>query len=230
MPRQYPLEKYRNIGIIAHISAGKTTTSTCILYHTGKVHKIGTLEKGTTPLDWMVQSQERAMTIMAAATTTYWKVDGEGYQINLIDTPGHIDFTAEVQRSLRVLDGAIVVFDGGAGVQSQSETVWHQADNFNVPRICFVNKMDKMGADFESNLDSIRKRLTPLAMPAQLPIGSEDGFSGVIDLLRMKALKFEGIEGEVIKETDVPEEMMAQAKEWRAKLVGKIAAEDDELI
>ena len=230
MPRQYPIEKYRNIGIIAHISAGKTTTSTCILYHTGKVHKIGTLEKGTTPLDWMVQSQERAMTIMAAATTTYWKVDGEGYQINLIDTPGHIDFTAEVQRSLRVLDGAIVVFDGGAGVQSQSETVWHQADNFNVPRICFVNKMDKMGADFESNLDSIRKRLTPLATPAQIPIGSEDGFSGVIDLLRMKALKFEGTEGEVIKETDVPEEMISSAKEWRAKLVEKIAAEDDELI
>jgi len=230
MPRIYPIEKYRNIGIIAHISAGKTTTSTCILYHTGKVHKIGTLEKGTTPLDWMVQSQERAMTIMAAATTTYWKVDGESYQINIIDTPGHIDFTAEVQRSLRVLDGAIVVFDGGAGVQSQSETVWHQADNFNVPRICFVNKMDKMGADFESNLDSIRKRLTPLVMPVQIPIGSEDGFSGVVDLLRMKALKFEGTEGEVIQETDVPEELMSRAKEWRAKLVEKIAAEDDELI
>ncbi|MFH1423945.1 MAG: elongation factor G [Candidatus Nealsonbacteria bacterium] len=230
MPRQYPLEKYRNIGIIAHISAGKTTTSTCILYHTGKVHKIGTLEKGTTPLDWMVQSQERAMTIMAAATTTYWKVDGEGYQINIIDTPGHIDFTAEVQRSLRVLDGAIVVFDGGAGVQSQSETVWRQADSFNVPRICFVNKMDKMGASFESNLDSIRKRLTPLAMPLQIPIGAEVGFSGVIDLLRMKALKFEGVEGEIIQETDVPEEMMEQAKEWRSKLVEKIAAEDDALI
>ncbi|MFH1780491.1 MAG: elongation factor G [Candidatus Nealsonbacteria bacterium] len=230
MPRIYPLEKYRNIGIIAHISAGKTTTSTCILYHTGKVHKIGTLEKGTTPLDWMVQSQERAMTIMAAATTTYWKVDGENYQVNLIDTPGHIDFTAEVQRSLRVLDGAIVVFDGGSGVQSQSETVWHQADQFNVPRICFVNKMDKMGAGFETNLDSIRKRLTPLAMPAQLPIGEEDGFSGVIDLLRMKALKFEGTEGEIIQETEVPKEMMEQAKEWRAKLVEKIAAEDDVLI
>ncbi|MEK7503641.1 MAG: elongation factor G [Patescibacteria group bacterium] len=230
MPRQTPLEKYRNIGIIAHISAGKTTTSTCILYHTGKVHKIGTLEKGTTPLDWMVQSQERAMTIMAAATTTYWKVDGESYQVNIIDTPGHIDFTAEVQRSLRVLDGAIVVFDGGSGVQSQSETVWHQADQFNVPRICFVNKMDKMGASFESNLDSIRKRLTPLAMPAQLPIGVEDDFSGVIDLLRMKVLKFEGTEGEFIKESDIPEELMAQAKEWRAKLVEKIAAEDDVLI
>ncbi|MFH1575725.1 MAG: elongation factor G [Candidatus Nealsonbacteria bacterium] len=230
MPRTYPLSKYRNIGIIAHISAGKTTTSTCILYHTGKVHKIGTLEKGTTPLDWMVQSQERAMTIMAAATTTYWKVDGENYQINLIDTPGHIDFTAEVQRSLRVLDGAIVVFDGGSGVQSQSETVWHQADQFNVPRICFVNKMDKMGASFESNLNSIRDRLTSLAMPVQIPIGEEDGFSGVIDLLRMKALKFEGTEGEVIKETDIPEELMEKSKEWRAKLVEKIAAEDDALI
>jgi len=230
MSRQYPIEKYRNTGIIAHISAGKTTTSTCILYHTGKVHKIGTLEKGTTPLDWMVQSQERAMTIMAAATTTYWKVDGEDFQINIIDTPGHIDFTAEVQRSLRVLDGAVVVFDGGAGVQSQSETVWHQADEFRVPRICFINKMDKMGADLKSNLDSINKRLTPHALPVQIPIGAEGGFSGVVDLLKMKALKFEGTEGEIIKEEEIPQELLEEAKRWRGKLVEKIAAEDETLL
>jgi elongation factor G len=230
MPRQHPIEKYRNIGIIAHISAGKTTTSTCILYHTGKVHKIGTLEKGTTPLDWMVQSQERAMTIMAAATTTYWKLDGDEYQINIIDTPGHIDFTAEVQRSLRVLDGAIVVFDGGAGVQSQSETVWRQADNFNVPRICFVNKMDKMGATMENVLDSIQKRLTPFALPVQIPIGEEDGFCGVVDLMRMKVLKFDGSEGEIIKEEEPTGELLEKAKIWRAKMVDKIAAEDDALI
>ena len=184
--RPYPIERVRDIGIIAHISAGKTTTSTCILYYTGKVHKIGTLEKGTTPLDWMAQSQERAMTIMAAATTCYWKVQDQEHQINLIDTPGHIDFTAEVQRSLRVLDGAVVVFDGGAGVQSQSETVWHQADEFKVPRICFINKMDKVGADFEMNLDTIWKRLTSDAIPIQLPLGKEDQFQGVIDLLKMK--------------------------------------------
>jgi len=230
MPRLYPIERVRDIGIIAHISAGKTTTSTCILYYTGKVHKIGTLEKGTTPLDWMAQSQERAMTIMAAATTCYWKVQNQEHQINLIDTPGHIDFTAEVQRSLRVLDGAVVVFDGGAGVQSQSETVWHQADQFKVPRICFINKMDKVGADFEMNLDTIWKRLTPEAIPIQLPIGKEDQFQGVIDLLKMKALKFEGTEGEIIKEEEIPEDLKEQAKEWRKKIVEKIAAEDHELL
>jgi elongation factor G len=230
MPRVYPIEKIRDIGIIAHISAGKTTTSTCILYHTGKVHKIGTLEKGTTPLDWMVQSQERAMTIMAAATTTYWKVGDNEYQINLIDTPGHIDFTAEVQRSLRVLDGAIVVFDGGAGVQSQSETVWRQADNFNVPRICFVNKMDKMGASMEMNLESIEKRLTPNAMAVEIPIGVEDQLSGVIDLMKMKALKFEGTEGENITEEEIPADLKAKAEEWRNKMVERIAAEDEVLL
>jgi len=230
MPRKYPVEKYRNIGIIAHISAGKTTTTTCILYYTGKTYKIGTLEKGTTVMDWMVQSQERAMTIMAAATTCYWKAGDEECQINIIDTPGHIDFTAEVQRSLRVLDGAVVVFDGGAGVQTQSETVWRQADNFNVPRICFVNKMDKMGAGFEANLESIRKRLTKDAFPVQLPIGQEDSFSGVIDLFKMKALKFEGTEGETVKEEEIPEDLKEKAKEWREKLVERIAAEDEGLL
>jgi len=230
MPRPYPIERVRDIGIIAHISAGKTTTSTCILYYTGKVHKIGTLEKGTTPLDWMAQSQERAMTIMAAATTCYWKVQDQEHQINLIDTPGHIDFTAEVQRSLRVLDGAVVVFDGGAGVQSQSETVWHQADEFKVPRICFINKMDKVGADFEMDLDTIWKRLTSDAIPIQLPLGKEDQFQGVIDLLKMKVLKFEGTEGEIIKEEEIPEDLKEQAKEWRKKIVEKIAAEDHKLL
>jgi len=228
--RQYPIEKYRNIGIIAHISAGKTTTTVCILYYTGKTHKIGTLEKGTTVMDWMVQEQEREMTIMAAATSCYWKVDKEDYRINIIDTPGHIDFTAEVQRSLRVLDGAVVVIDGGAGVQTQSETVWHQADQFLVPRICFVNKMDKVGASLEMNLESIWKRLTPNAIPLQLPIGEADNFSGLIDLLKMKALKFEGKEGEIVKEKEIPKELLEKAQEWRKKIVERIAAEDEELL
>jgi len=228
--RKYPIEKYRNIGFIAHISAGKTTTTTCVLYYTGRVHKIGTLEKGTTPLDWMVQERERAMTIMAAATSCYWKVDGQDFQINIIDTPGHIDFTAEVQRSLRVLDGAIVVFDGGAGVQTQSETVWHQASQFNVPRICFVNKMDKVGATFEMNLESIFKRLSKNAVPLQLPIGQENNFSGVIDLIKMKAIKFEGKEGEVVKEEDIPNDLMEKAKEWRKKIIEKVASEDEEVL
>jgi len=228
--RKYPIEKYRNIGIIAHISAGKTTTTVCILYYTGKTYKIGTLEKGTTILDWMALERERAMTIMAAATSCYWSLDGENYQINIIDTPGHIDFTAEVQRSLRILDGAIVVFDGGAGVQTQSETVWHQADNFGVPRICFVNKMDKVGATFEMNLESIWKRLAMNAIPLQLPIGEEDNFSGLVDLLKMKALRFEGKEGEIVKEEEIPKELEEKAKEWRKKIIEKVAAEDEELL
>jgi elongation factor G len=228
--RKYPIENLRNIGFIAHISAGKTTTTTCVLYYTGRVHKLGTLEKGTTPLDWMIQERERGLTIMAAATSCYWEIGNEEYQINIIDTPGHIDFTAEVQRSLRVLDGAIVVFDGSAGVQSQSETVWHQADNFSVPRLCFVNKMDKVGADFMMNLESIWQRLTPHAIPVQLPIGVEDKFEGLIDLLEMKALKFEGKEGEIKKEYEIPKELESKAKEWREKLVEKIAGEDEVLL
>jgi elongation factor G len=228
--RKYPIKNLRNIGFIAHISAGKTTTTTCVLYYTGRVHKIGTLEKGTTPLDWMIQERERGLTIMAAATSCYWQVGGKEYEINVIDTPGHIDFTAEVQRSLRVLDGAIVVFDGSAGVQSQSETVWHQADNFLVPRLCFVNKMDKLGADFMMNLESIWQRLTPNAIPVQLPIGVEDKFEGLIDLLEMKALKFEGKEGEIKKEYEIPKELEDKAKEWREKLVEKIVGENEVLL
>lgn len=226
MPRKYPIERYRNIGFIAHISAGKTTTTTCVLYYTGRIHKIGTLEKGTTPLDWMIQERERAMTIVAAATSCYWTVENEKYQINIIDTPGHIDFTAEVQRSLRVLDGAIVVFDGSEGVQPQSETVWHQADNFSVPRICFVNKMDKTGADFMMNLKSIWERLSPNAIPIQLPVGSEENFQGLIDLIEMKMLKFEGKEGEKKIELEIPKEMKNLALEWREKLIEKVASED----
>ena len=243
--RTYPIEKYRNIGIIAHISAGKTTTTVCMLYYTGKTYKIGTLEKGTTILDWMALERERAMTIMAAATSCYWPLEGEKYQINIIDTPGHIDFTAEVQRSLRVLDGAVVVFDGGAGVQTQSETVWHQADNFSVPRICFINKMDKVGANFQMNLESIQKRLTNNALPLQLPVGEEDNFSSLVDLIKMKVLKFEGKEGEIVKEValldekgeprpggreEIPAELLERAKEWREKLIEKIAGEDEELL
>ena len=178
----------------------------------------------------MIQERERAMTIMAAATTCYWKRGGEEYQINIVDTPGHIDFTAEVQRSLRVLDGAIVVFDGGAGVQTQSETVWNQADDFNVPRICFVNKMDKVGATLEMNLESIKKRLTPNAVPLQLPIGQSENFSGVIDLLKMKALRFEGKEGEIVKEEEIPEELKKDAEKWREKMVEKVVAEDEVLL
>jgi len=228
--RKYPIEKLRNIGFIAHISAGKTTTTTCVLYYTGRVHKIGSLEKGSTPLDWMIQERERGLTIMAAATSCYWQVGGEEYQINIIDTPGHIDFTAEVQRSLRILDGAIVVFDGSAGVQSQSETVWRQADNFSVPRLCFVNKMDKVGADFQMNLESIWKRLSPNAFPIQLPVGQESSFEGLIDLLTMKMLKFEGEEGEIQKEFEIPNELKGLAQEWRERLVEKIVAEDEKLL
>lgn len=228
--RAYPIERYRNIGFIAHISAGKTTTTTCVLYYTGKVHKIGTLEKGTTPLDWMIQERERAMTIVAAATSCYWKLHGQEYQINIIDTPGHIDFTAEVQRSLRVLDGAIVVFDGSAGVQSQSETVWHQAESFGVPRICFVNKMDKLGADFETNMESIWGRLSQNAIALQVPIGQEDKFSGLIDLIEMKALFFEGPEGEIRKEAEIPKELEGLANTWRRKLIEKVAEEDEILL
>jgi elongation factor G len=230
MPRKYPIERCRNIGFIAHISAGKTTTTTCVLYYTGRIHKIGTLEKGTTPLDWMIQERERAMTIVAAATSCHWKVGGQEYQINIIDTPGHIDFTAEVQRSLRVLDGAIVVFDGSEGVQPQSETVWHQANQFNVPRLCFVNKMDKAGANFMMNLESIWEKLSPNAIPLQIPVGAESKFEGLIDLITMKMLKFEGKEGEIQKEFEIPQEMKSLAEEWRTRLIEKVAAEDVELL
>ncbi len=251
MPRTYPLERYRNIGIIAHIDAGKTTTTERVLFYTGITHKIGDIDKGTTVMDWMVQERERGITITSAATTCFWtpqdlpKVKENEYRFNIIDTPGHIDFTAEVQRSLRVLDGGVVVFDGVAGVEPQSETVWRQADKFNVPRICFINKMDRLGANFEKSLESIWEKLSPNAVALQIPIGAEDGFKGVIDLFKMKALLFEGERGEIVKEValldekgelrpeaqeEIPEELLQTAKEWRVKLVEKIVAEDAELL
>jgi len=236
MPRLYPIEKNRDIGIIAHIDAGKTTVTERVLFYTGVSHKIGEVHNGQAIMDWMAQERERGITITAAATTCFWVPFGQErkkeneFRINIIDTPGHIDFTAEVQRSLRVLDGAVVVFDGVAGVEPQSETVWHQADKFNVPRICFINKMDRIGANFEKSLESIWQKLSSNAVTLQLPIGAEDKFEGVIDLLKMKALKFEGDFGQIVKEEEIPENLKEKAKEWREKLVEKIAAEDETLL
>ena len=226
MTRQHPLEHYRNIGIIAHIDAGKTTTTERILFYTGKTYRIGSVDEGTTVTDWMAQERERGITIVSAAVTAEWK----GYQINLIDTPGHIDFTAEVQRSLRVLDGGVVVFDATQGVEPQSETVWRQADRYGVPRICFANKMDRTGASFDMTIDTIRERLgaNPIAM--QIPIGSEAAFRGFIDLLTMRAFYWEDDLGKEIREDDVPAEMLAEAQAKRAELVEKVAEFDDELI
>ena len=226
MSRQYPLEKLRNFGIIAHIDAGKTTVSERLLFYTGVSHKIGEVHEGDTVMDWMVQERERGITITAAATTMYWR----GHQMNLIDTPGHIDFTAEVQRSLRVLDGAVVVFDGVAGVEPQSETVWRQADKYGTPRICFVNKLDRMGASFEKSFQSILDKLTPNAVALNIPIGEEENFSAVIDLVKMKALYFEGDKGEKVVEKEIPENIKSKAEEWRKKMVEKIASEDEALL
>lgn len=225
MPRQHPLDKLRNIGIIAHIDAGKTTFSERLLFYTGVSHKIGEVHEGDTVMDWMVQERERGITITSAATTMYWR----NHQINLIDTPGHIDFTAEVQRSLRVLDGAVVVFDGVAGVEPQSETVWRQADKYAVPRICFVNKLDRMGASFEKSFNSILKKLTKNAVAISMPMGLEEKLAGVVDLIKMKALYFEGEKGTTVVEKEIPEEWKKEAEEWRHKMVEKIAGEDDAL-
>lgn len=234
MSRQYPIEKNRDIGIIAHIDAGKTTTSERILFYTGISHKIGDIDEGTTALDWMEQERERGITITSAATTCFWvprpykKNDKEHeYRINLIDTPGHVDFTVEVERSLRVLDGGVVVFDSVSGVEPQSETVWHQADKYKVPRICFVNKLDRMGASFEKCVQSIWDRLTPNAVPIQLPIGIESSFEGIVDLLEQKAFRFLGELGEVVDESDIPANLIEPAKKAREKLAEKIAEQDD---
>ena len=225
MAREYPLEKYRNIGIIAHIDAGKTTTTERIMFYTGKTHRIGSVDDGTTVTDWMVQERERGITIVSAAVSAEWK----GYQFNLIDTPGHIDFTAEVQRSLRVLDGGVVVFDAVQGVEPQSETVWRQADRYGVPRICFVNKMDRVGASFERTIQTIKDRLGANPIPMQMPIGFEATFKGVVDLLDMKATIWEDDLGKEPKVVEVPGDMMEAAKEARAQMVEKIAELDDEL-
>lgn len=225
MPNNYPLEKVRNIGIIAHIDAGKTTTTERILFYTGKTHKIGEVHDGTTVTDWMEQERERGITIVSAAVTAEWK----NHLINLIDTPGHIDFTVEVQRCLRVLDGGVVVFDAVQGVEPQSETVWRQADRYGVPRICFINKMDRIGASFERSVESIVDRLGANPIPLQLPIGSESNFKGVIDLMKMKAIYWTDGMGRNYVEDDIPADMLAAAQEARAKMVEKIAETDDDL-
>ena len=233
--RDYPLEKLRNFGIIAHIDAGKTTTSERILYYTGSQHKIGEVHEGETTTDWMEQERERGITITAAAITSFWTRSNEPdkkdttkkYRFNIIDTPGHIDFTVEVKRSMRVLDGAVVVFDGVAGVEPQSETNWRYADEANVPRICFINKLDRTGASFEKSYQSILDRLTKYAVRMQIPMGGEDDFTGVVDLLRMKSYTFDGAMGEIVVEGEVPAEYMADAQKYRAELIEKIVEHDD---
>ena len=224
--REYSLEKTRNIGIIAHIDAGKTTVSERILYYTGKKHKIGEVHEGEAEMDWMEQEKERGITITSAATTCFWK----DTRINIIDTPGHIDFTVEVQRSLRVLDGGVVVFDGVAGVEPQSETVWHQAEKFKVPRICFINKMDRMGADFYADIASIHERLTTNAHPMQLPIGAAETFKGLIDLLTREAVVYKDEMGKEWDITDVPDDMREKVEEYRHKLVEAIVEKDEKLL
>ncbi len=223
MARDYELEHIRNIGIMAHIDAGKTTFTERVLFYTGKKHKIGEVHEGAAEMDWMEQEKERGITITSAATTCFWKHT----KINIIDTPGHVDFTVEVERSLRVLDGAVAVFDGQAGVEPQSETVWRQADKYKVPRLCFVNKMDKMGADFYMSLNSIRTRLSQKAVAIQLPIGAESNLTGVIDILEKKAYTFSSFNGVDIKEIEIPEDMKAKVDEYHNELVEK-AVECDE--
>ncbi len=226
MPRQYPLEFTRNIGIMAHIDAGKTTTTERILYYTGKTHKIGEVHDGAATMDWMEQEQERGITITSAATTCYWK----GNRINIIDTPGHVDFTVEVERSLRVLDGSVTVLCAKGGVEPQSETVWRQADKYGVPRMCYVNKMDIMGANFYRVVDMIRDRLKANAVPIQLPIGAEDSFCGIIDLLQMKAYIYKDDIGKVIEETEIPADMKEKAEKFHAELIEHIAETDESLL
>jgi elongation factor G len=225
MAREHPLERYRNIGIIAHIDAGKTTTTERILFYTGKTYRLGSVDEGTTVTDWMEQERERGITIVSAAVSAEWK----GYQVNIIDTPGHIDFTAEVQRSLRVLDGGVVIFDAVQGVEPQSETVWRQADRYGVPRICFVNKMDRVGASYERTLDSIRERLGANAIAMQIPLGFEASFHGVINLLEQTATIWEDDLGKDPRQIDIPGDYKVEAQEARAHLVERIAELDDEL-
>ncbi len=226
MPRSTPLEKTRNIGIMAHIDAGKTTTTERILYYTGITYKLGEVHEGTATMDWMAQEQERGITITSAATTCFWK----GTRINIIDTPGHVDFTAEVERSLRVLDGAVAVFDAVAGVEPQSETVWRQADKYRVPRIAFMNKMDRPGADFFAAMESMKRRLAARPVPVQIPLGSEEKFEGIIDLITMKAFVYSAETlGASFDEAEIPAEYQAQAQQWRDKMVELVAETDDRL-
>jgi elongation factor G len=226
MARAFPLEKTRNIGIMAHIDAGKTTTTERILYYTGRTHKIGEVHEGAATMDWMEQEQERGITITSAATACEWL----GHRINIIDTPGHVDFTVEVERSLRVLDGAVAVFDSVAGVEPQSETVWRQADKYGVPRIAYINKMDRTGADFYRSVETIRDRLGANPVPIQLPIGAEEEFVGLVDLVKMKALVYKDDMGTEFDETEIPDEMKDQAEEYRTALLEAVADQDDELM
>lgn len=225
MTREFSLQNTRNIGIMAHIDAGKTTATERILYYTGKIHKIGETHEGASQMDWMEQEQERGITITSAATTAQWK----GHRINIIDTPGHVDFTVEVERSLRVLDGAVTVLDAQSGVEPQTETVWRQATTYGVPRIVFANKMDKIGADFLYSVSTLHDRLQANAHPIQLPIGAEDDFTGIIDLVTMKAEMYTNDLGTEIEETEIPEEYRELAEEWREKLVEAVAETDEEL-
>jgi elongation factor G len=225
MSRQFPLARTRNIGIIAHIDAGKTTVTERILFYTDKIYKIGEVHEGAATMDWMPQEQERGITITAAATTCFWN----NTRVNIIDTPGHVDFTVEVERSLRVLDGAVVVFDGVAGVEPQSETVWRQADRYGVPRFCFINKLDRTGADFWRCVDSIKDRLGANAVPVQIPIGQESDFLGVVDLIEMNAIIYEDDLGTQPKITEIPADMLAEARQHRAAMIEAVAELDDEL-
>ena len=224
--RAFPLEKTRNIGIMAHIDAGKTTTTERILFYTGKTHKIGEVHEGEATMDWMVQEQERGITITSAATTCQWL----GHRINIIDTPGHVDFTVEVERSLRVLDGSVLVLAAKSGVQPQSETVWRQADKYKVPRMAYVNKMDMVGADFYACVEQMKDRLNANAVPIELPIGAEDNFQGIVDLVKMRAFVHKDDLGKDIEEKDIPDDLKAKAEEFRAKMVEAAAEQDDELM
>ncbi|MGN1298014.1 MAG: elongation factor G, partial [Clostridia bacterium] len=224
--RAYPLEKTRNIGIMAHIDAGKTTTTERILFYTGKTHKIGEVHEGAATMDWMAQEQERGITITSACTTCFWKNN----RINIIDTPGHVDFTVEVQRSLKVLDGAVTVLAAKGGVQPQTETVWRQADKYSVPRMVYVNKMDIVGANFMLCVDQLKNRLKANAVPIQLPIGAEDNFKGIVDLIKMRAFIHKDDLGQEIEETDIPEDMKEQADEFRAAMIEAVADQDEELM
>ncbi|OHA58808.1 MAG: translation elongation factor G [Candidatus Vogelbacteria bacterium RIFOXYD1_FULL_44_32] len=236
MSRDYPLEKVRNIGIIAHIDAGKTTSTERVLFYTGVSHKIGEVHEGAATMDWMEQERERGITITSAATTAFWtptydaKNPDRKHRLNIIDTPGHVDFTAEVERSLKVLDGGVVVFDGVAGVEPQSETVWRQADKYKVPRICFINKLDRMGANFDHSFNTIIDRLTKNAVRVQIPIGEDDAHEGVIDLLTQKGYLFEGNMGIEIKEIEIPDNLKANALKYRAELIEKVVEHDDEMM
>ena len=224
--REFPLERTRNIGIMAHIDAGKTTTTERILFYTGKTHKIGEVHEGAATMDWMVQEQERGITITSAATTAVWK----GYRIDIIDTPGHVDFTVEVERSLRVLDGAVLVLAAKGGVQPQSETVWRQADKYQVPRMAYVNKMDMVGADFYGCVEQMKERLNANAVPIELPIGSEDNFQGIVDLVKMKAFVHKDDLGKEIEECDIPDDLKEKAEQYRAAMIEAAAEQDDELM